>query len=94
MRADGRHWRLPERRTTVAEPQFDFDLRLTLGDSEGYYVTRWDRAQSITVRASTKQEAINKAAKALGDAPRGKYWTAVCDGIREFVPTRPEDNCG
>jgi hypothetical protein len=49
-------------------------------------MTRWDRAQSVTVRAETKQEAINKAAAMLGDAQCGWYWTFALDGANEVTP--------
>ena len=55
---------------------FDFDLRLAQADREGYYITRWDQATPITVRAATKQQAINQAAAALGEPRRGRYWVA------------------
>lgn len=55
---------------------FDFDLLLAQADSEGYYYTRWDLATRITVRAATKQQAINDAAAALGEPRRGRYWVA------------------
>jgi hypothetical protein len=55
---------------------FDFDLLLAQADREGYYFTRWDQATPITVRAATKQQAINSAAAALGEPRRGRYWVA------------------
>lgn len=70
----------------MSNPVFEFDLRLTARDPSGYYYPRWDLAEKITVRAATKQEAVNKAAKALGKASRGWPWTAVCDNIREVAP--------
>ena len=54
--------------------EYDFHLRATAHDREGYYVPRWDKAVSIVMRAATKQDAINKAAVALGPCPRGDYW--------------------
>lgn len=69
---------------------FEFDLRMAVADGEGYYVTRWDRAKPITVRANTEKEAANKAAGVLGkpgDARMSSsikpYWTWTCDAIRE-----------
>jgi len=67
----------------MTTPVFDFDLRLARADREGYYHTRWDQAQRITVRAENKQAAVNKAAAALGSPGSGRYWTALCDQIRE-----------
>ncbi len=73
------------------EPEFEFDLHLTSADRDGYYVTRWDRARSITVRAADVKEAAAKAAKALGD-PRSTgtwaaraYWVYKCDAVREVT---------
>ena len=54
--------------------EFDFHLRAVEHDREGYYFPRWDRATPITVRAATKRAAINQAAAALGDCPRGRNW--------------------
>jgi hypothetical protein len=53
---------------------FEFHLRATPHDREGYYFPRWDKATPITVRAATRQEAINQAAAALGACPRGRGW--------------------
>lgn len=53
---------------------FEFHLRVVDCDREGYYIPRWDRATPIVVRAATKQEAINKAAAAMGECPRGRGW--------------------
>ena len=60
----------------MSEQLFDFDLRLAQADREGYYYTRWDQATPITVRAATKQDAINVAAHALGAPRSGRYWVA------------------
>lgn len=69
--------------------EFEFDLRLTSADPEGYYFTRWDRAKKITVRAANVKKAAAKAAEALGDpkstgtwAPN-PYWVYKCDAVRE-----------
>lgn len=56
--------------------EFDFDLLLAQADREGYYYTRWDLATPITVRATTKQKAINAAARALGQPRRNRHWVA------------------
>jgi hypothetical protein len=60
----------------MSDDLFDFDLRLAQADREGYYYTRWDQATPVTIRAATKQEAINMAAAALGEPRRGHYWVA------------------
>lgn len=51
-----------------------FHLRATPHDREGYYYPRWDKATPITVRATSKQAAIDKAAAVLGECPRGRGW--------------------
>lgn len=62
---------------------FEFQMRATLKDLSGYYHPRWDRAQNITARGSTKQEAVNSAAKVLGTPERGWGWIFYCDDIKE-----------
>jgi hypothetical protein len=66
---------------------FDFDLWLAQADRGGYYVTRWDQATPITVRAATKQEAINDAAAALGAPRQGRYWVARVKQVTAAVVT-------
>lgn len=70
---------------------FEFDLRFTSADPEGYYYTRWDRAKKITVTAQNVGEAASKAAKILGD-PRSTgtwasnpQWVYKCDAVREIA---------
>jgi len=67
----------------MSQPMFEFDLRIAEADSEGYYYTRWDLAHVITVTGATKDEAFSKGFAVLGDPRRGRYWTGVCDKIRE-----------
>ena len=75
----------------VVSEEYDFHLRATAHDREGYYVPRWDRAVSIVMRAATKQDAINKAAAALGPCgSRGDYWGFRLDRI-ERVGAVPDD---
>lgn len=65
--------------------EFEFHLRAVQHDREGYYYPRWDKATPIVMVAATKQEAINLAAAALGDPPRGRlgwYWGFKCDRIK------------
>lgn len=58
-----------------------FKMRAARADREGYYVTRWDLAQPISVVAETQQAAVNEAARILGDAGGGRYWTFKVDKI-------------
>lgn len=55
---------------------YDFDLRLAQADREGYYYTRWDQSTHITVRAATKQQAVDDAVAVLGEPRQGRYWVA------------------
>lgn len=66
---------------------FDFDLRLAQADREGYYYTRWDLATPVTIRAATQQEAVDNAARALGEPRRGRYWVAQVDKVTAAVTT-------
>ena len=54
--------------------EFTFHMRACPHDREGYYYPRWDRATSISIVAANKQAAINMAAVALGECPRGRGW--------------------
>lgn len=53
---------------------FEFHMRVVQCDRKGYYHPRWDKATPIVVAGATKQEAINKAAAAMGECPRGRNW--------------------
>lgn len=43
-------------------------------DDDPYYVASSSPLIPVEVVAATKQEAINEAAKVLGDAGRGRHW--------------------
>lgn len=68
--------------------EFEFDMKAIEHDGEGYYYPRWDQATPVTARGETKQEAINKAARMLGDCPRGRgwYWGFKIVATREVTP--------
>ena len=72
------------------ETQVRFNLRCASYDPKGYYVTIWSTpdATLISVIAPTKQEAINKAARILGEPPRGMRWTFRVEGIVEELKTK------
>ena len=70
--------------TEATTTEFVFEMRAVDRDRDHYYVTRWDRATPVEVVAPTKQEAINKAAVMLGDAPRGRYWVFKVDKVRDL----------
>lgn len=67
----------------VMSALFDFDLLLAEADREGYYHTRWDLGTRVTVRSETKQDAINKAAAALGAPRPGRYWAAKVKSVTD-----------
>ena len=54
--------------------QFAFKMRYTARPTDHYYVTNWERGSVITVVATTRQEAFDAAATALGNAPEHCYW--------------------
>lgn len=68
-----------------------FEFVLRAAETDGQSLTRWDQATPVTVRAETKQDAIAKAAKVLGNPLRsGYWWTFIVDDIREVEPTETE----
>jgi hypothetical protein len=80
-----------------AEPVFVFSGRATGRDPEGYYHPRWDRAQAVSVTASTKAEATKKALAMLGLHPRhgrqgfGHHptepgWAILWDAVSQSAP--------
>ncbi|GAA1048258.1 hypothetical protein [Arthrobacter russicus] len=74
---------------------FTFSMRAIPKDPSGYYYPRWDKAQKLTVKADTKQEAINKADRMLGPNARRWPWSFIVDQIAESPeadnkPTEPE----
>jgi hypothetical protein len=66
---------------------FDFHMRVTQADYEGYYYTRWDkeRATPLVIRAATRDEAFEQAFALMGECRRGWYWTAKIDRIESVV---------
>lgn len=55
-------------------PEFRFEMWATHRPADSYYVTNWDRKKKVTVVATDKQAAINKADAALGSAGQHRYW--------------------
>lgn len=66
-------------------PQFVFVMRYTSHDDDPYYYQDWYGAKKIEVVAATKNEAVQKARAALGDAPRGRHWAFIVDSIRDIL---------
>jgi len=60
--------------------RYKFIGRATGVDPEGYYFPRWDRSQPVSVIASTKAEATNKALELLGTHPRFGSWRTPNSG--------------
>ena len=61
-------------------PRYKFIGRATGVDPEGYFFPRWDRAQAVSVIASTKGEANRKARELLGTHPRFGSWRTPNSG--------------
>lgn len=74
----------------MSDPMFRFSMRAAVKDPTGYYYTRWDRAQTMTVVAATQDEAVDKAAKMLGEPERGRCWTFRFDGSDEVHDARQD----
>jgi len=70
----------------ASAPLFEFDLRYVDRHRDPDVVTRWDRAKTATVRATTRADAFQVLWQMLGDAPRGRTWTATIDTARQLVP--------
>lgn len=69
--------------------RYQFIMRVAERDRTGYYHTRWDLAQEMTVIATTRQEAMCKAEAVLGNPRDGRVWTFKFGMISE-VPACPE----
>lgn len=69
---------------SMSDPLFRFTGRAVGYDTSGYAHTRWDRAQAVSVLASTKAEAGKKVFAMLGKHWRhGFSWTVKWDSISE-----------
>ncbi len=62
-------------------------MQLVEKDPSGYYITRWDRAIPVTVRAADRAEAFKKAWAVMGESPSGHTWTARIVDITEMEAT-------
>jgi hypothetical protein len=61
-------------------------MRAVEKDPSGYYHVRWDRATPITVEASSRDDAMDKAVVLLGKTnTRGWAWTFEFESI-QHVP--------
>ncbi|ROR91722.1 hypothetical protein [Nocardioides aurantiacus] len=68
--------------------EFEFKMRVTACDREGYYYPRWDQARTVTAIATTEQQAINDVAAALGPCRDGRnwYWGFKVDAMKAVTP--------
>lgn len=73
-------------------PIYLFNLRATDKDASGYYFPRWDRARSLTIQASTQQEAITKADALLPPLRSGWKWAFQVDAVTE-IPAGTCNHC-
>lgn len=70
---------------TTNKPLFRFNARAVESDPTGYYMTRWDRAQPVTVVAHTRDEAFKKVRAMMGKAARHDVWAVRIDSAEEIV---------
>ena len=68
-------------------PTFRFVGKAVLRRDDPYYITRWDKAEPISVVASSRQEATNKTFAVLGDPPLHSHhhWVLRWDSFDEVV---------
>lgn len=72
----------------MSTPLFRFKGRYVSHDPEGYFHTRWDRANPVSVLAHSKDEAGKKLWAMLGEAPQHRTWTVMWDSIDEELQTK------
>lgn len=70
---------------TTNKPLFRFNARAVESDPTGYYMTRWDRAQPVTVIAHTRDEAFKKVRAMMGSPARHSAWAVKIDSAEEIV---------
>jgi len=59
-----------------------FKMKAVEKDPSGYYHIRWDRTTPITVEASSRDDAMNKAAALLGKTDHyGWVWAFEFESI-------------
>ena len=64
---------------------FVFSMIYVAARDDPYFHTRWDLAKPIEIVAATKQDAINKADTALGDAGPRAHWVFRVKSIRDTL---------
>lgn len=74
----------------MSTPLFRFRGRYVSCDPEGYYHTRWDCANPVSVLARSKKEAGEKLWAMLGDALPCQAWAVVWDSIDEELQAKED----
>ena len=64
---------------------FVFSMIYVAARDDPYFHTRWDLAKPVEVVAETKQAAINKADKMLGNAGSHHHWVFRVKSIRDTL---------
>lgn len=63
--------------------EFAFKIRAQQWRTDPYYVGSSAPVYPVEVVAETKQEAINEAARMLGDPARDRYWRFWVDSVKD-----------
>lgn len=70
---------------------YRFDMWAVVRRDDPYYYTNWDRKRRVTALGATQQEAINEAARMLGDPGRRFHWTfRVISAVDNRIPVEAE----
>lgn len=70
---------------TTNKPLFRFNARAVESDPTGYFMTRWDRAQPVSVIAPNRDEAFKKVRAMMGSPARHSAWAVKIDSAEEIV---------
>lgn len=70
---------------TTNKPLFRFNTQVAESDPTGYYMTRWDRALSVSVIAHNCDEAFAKVKTMMGDPAPHSSWAVRIDSAEEIV---------
>lgn len=76
--------------TLTRRTEFAFKMRAVQRRDNSYHETDWDKAIPVTVVAATKQEAIDKAGGALGEAGSNRHWVFRVASVKDML-LPPED---
>lgn len=70
---------------TTNKPLFRFNTRIVESDPTGYYMTRWDRSQAVSVIAHNRDEAFRKVRTMMGEPTRHSAWAVRIDSAEEII---------